>query len=256
MGYEYGNIAYQISDRSTIAVNFDYFDFEHSGFQSGKFNSYAIGFSYANKLTNNVSAGITIKRVLSKIEQLSAHAFAADIGLLYRIDYILNTKSVQGQLNLGTSLSNLGQKIEFFPGQGDPLPRFLRVGFAFDFNSKSRINTRLRKFGVLISFEYQNLLNEEENENIWEWGAGAELRVLEILSLRIGYHELLPKTKQTLIGKTLDTGTTYGFGLNLPIHYILKTIPPLRLQFDYASAPQNGWVERYEMFTFGVYWGS
>ena len=118
LGYEYGNIAYQISDRSTVAVNFDYFDFEHSGFQSGKSNSYAIGFSYANELTNNVSAGITIKRVLSKIEQLSAHAFAADIGLLYRIDNVLNTKSVQGQLNFGASLSNLGQKIEFFPMAG------------------------------------------------------------------------------------------------------------------------------------------
>jgi len=137
------------------------------------------------------------------------------------------------------------------------LPRFLRVGFALDLTSKGRAETgQHRRFGMLISFEYQNLLNEQENENIWEWGAGAELRVLEILSLRIGYHERLPKTKQTFIGKTLDTGTTYGFGLNLPIHHILKTIPPLRLHFDYASAPQNGWVERYEIFTLGVNWGS
>ena len=249
LNYEYGNIAYQINSRSAISVNFSYVAFKPASFQPEDRSSYATGVSYASKLTTNLFAGITVKRVSSKIEQLSAHAFVADIGLLYRIDNVLNTQTVQGQVHLGASLSNVGQKIEFFAGQGEPLPRFLRIGFAFDLNSKSRINTGLRRFGVLLSFEYQNLLNEQENENIWEWGAGAEFRIIEILSLRIGYHERLPKTKQTFIGKTLDTGMTYGAGLNIPI-------PPLTLQFDFASAPQNGWVERYEMFTFGVNWGS
>ena len=79
---------------------------------------------------------------------------------------------------------------------------------------------------MLVSLEYQNLLNEDENENIWEWGAGVELRFLDVMSFRTGYHERHPKTARTFVGKTLETGITYGFGVNLPIHHIFWTIPP------------------------------
>jgi hypothetical protein len=68
----------------------------------------------------------------------------------------------------------------------------------------------------------------------------------------LGYHERHPKTRATLLGKTLETGAV-GFGLNLPLHKF-NTSLPLVLQFDFASAPQNGFVEDYQMYTFAVSW--
>lgn len=162
-----------------------------------------------------------------------------------------NIRSTEGKLNIGASLSNLGQKAEFFEGQADPLPQFLRLGFAYEILSRrSWAETGFPNLAALISFEYQNLLNEE---NIWEWGGGVELRFLEIVAFRLGYHERHPKTQATLIGKTLETGGTIGFGLNLPLNKF-NTPLPLALQFDFASAPQNGFVEDYQMYTFAVNW--
>lgn len=255
LNYEYGTLAYQINPRSAVAANFSYVDFGRSTFESIHMYSYAIGVSYGVALIRNVALGFTLKRISQKLGQASANSFAADFGVLYRIQDVLNTRSSQGQLNLGVSLSNIGEKVELFKGQADPLPQFLRVGFAYEMTSrKTWADTEWPNLAMLISFEYQNLLNEQENENIWEWGAGVELRFLEIISFRVGYHERHPKTNQTFIGKTLETGMTAGAGVNLPIYRIFKMSQHLILQFDFASAPQGGWVEDYQMYTFAVNW--
>lgn len=252
LNYEYGTIGYQSNARSAIAANFSYVDFgpcmplpEHSF-------SYSLGVSIAHLLAKGVIAGITIKRITQKRPPASDNAFAVDFGLLYQIKNVLSTNASQGQLNLGASLSNLGEKAGFFEGQEDPLPQFLRVGFAYQASSRTTWGeTGLSNLAALFSFEYQNLLNEIEaiDENIWEWGGGVELRLLELIALRLGYHERHPVTRQTLIGKTFETGGTFGLGLNLPLEKLGASLP-LRLQFDYAKAPQNGLVDDYEMYTF------
>ncbi len=65
-----------------------------------------------------------------------------------------------------------------------------------------------------------------------------------IRSVSVGYQERHPKTRATLLGKTLETGATFGFGLNLPLRKF-NTSLPFVLQFDFASAPQNSFVEDY-----------
>ncbi|NIR47433.1 MAG: hypothetical protein GWN55_01495, partial [Phycisphaerae bacterium] len=75
---------------------------------------------------------------------------------------------------------------EFIEGQGDPLPHLLRLGVAYEFASqKTSSDTDLPVAEMLLSFEYQNILNSDDN--IWEWGAGAELKMLGIAVARVGY---------------------------------------------------------------------
>jgi hypothetical protein len=253
LNYEYGAIGYQSNAHSAIAANFSYVDFgprmplpEHS-------YSYSLGVSIAHLLAKGFAAGITIKRITQKRPPASDNAFAVDFGLLYQIKNVLNTNASQGQLNFGASLSNVGEKTEYFEDQGTPLPRVLRAGFVYQANSRTIWGeTGLSNFTVLFSFEYQNFLNEETeatDENIWEWGGGVELRLLELIAFRLGYHERHPITKQTFIGKTFETGGTFGFGLNLPFKKLRASLP-LVLQFDYAKAPQNGFVDDYQIYTF------
>jgi hypothetical protein len=253
LNYEQAALAYQLNARSGLAINYTYVDFGYPSFAPGEHEySGAWGASYAMHVFNGLSAGLTLKRVSQKFSQ-SAHALAADLGALYQWQDFLQAQAWQSQLNFGASLSNLGEKVEFFEGQADPLPRILRLGAATQVTSQSKWDaTGLHYAGMLVSFEYQNLLNDKDvnGEKIWEWGAGAELQFVEMIFLRLGYHKRLPKSNRTFIGKTFETGPTFGFGFHLPFHSVFKLSRPLSLQFDFASAPQGGWVERYNMFTF------
>ncbi len=252
LNYEYGSIGYQINARSAFAANFGYVNFGRGMPLSERSYSYSLGLSFVYLLAKDFTAGITLKRIAQKRPPASDNALAIDLGLLYQIKDVFNTSASLGQLNLGASLSNLGEKAGYFEGQENPLPQFLRAGFVYQASSRTTCGeTGLSNLAVLLSFEYQNLLKETEaiDENVWEWGGGVELRVLELIALRLGYHERHPITKQNLIGKTFETGTTFGFGLNLPLSK-LGTSLPLTLQFDYAKAPQNSLVDDYQMYTF------
>ncbi|MGI0014082.1 MAG: PorV/PorQ family protein [Nitrososphaera sp.] len=252
--FELFALAYQLGTRSTLAAHYIYVDYGYVGDLPNHTYVYTIGATYAAQINKQLSSGLTLKRISQELLR-SAHSLAVDVGVLYQWQDFLRAQCCQSQLNFGTSLSNLGQKAEFFAGQTDPLPQFLRVGLASSLRSRATwAETELSRVGMLISFEYQKLLNDKEK--VWEWGTGIELQFLEMMHFRVGYHKRLPQTNRTAIGKTLETGTTYGFGFNMPVDQIFKIAQPFTLQFDFASTPQGGWVKRYDMFTFKVGFGA
>ena len=241
--FEYFALAYQFSTRSTLAAHYTYVDYGAVGGDLPDHTySYTLGATYAVQINKHLSTGLTLKRVSQELFR-SAHSLAVDVGVLYQWQNFLRAPFCRNQLNLGASLSNWGQKAEFFKGQADPLPQFLRIGMTSSLKSHAKwAETRLSRAGVLISFEYQKLLNDKEK--IWEWGTGIEVQFLEMMHFRLGYHKRFPQTNRTAIGKTLETGATYGFGFNMPVDQIFKLARPFTFQFDFASAPQGGWVER------------
>jgi hypothetical protein len=251
LNFEHFALAYQLNTRSTLAAHYTYVDYgPAAGGLPDHTYSYSLGVTYAAQINQHLSTGLTLKRISQELFR-PAHSLAVDLGVLYKWQNFLRTQFCQSQLNFGASLSNLGQKAEFFEGQADPLPQFLRVGLASSLLSRATwAETGLSRAGILISFEYQKLLNDKEK--IWEWGTGIEVQFLEMMYFRLGYHKRFPQTNRTAIGKTFETGATYGFGFNLPVDQIFKIARPFTLQFDFASAPQGGWVERYNMFTLGT----
>ncbi|MDZ7343259.1 MAG: PorV/PorQ family protein [candidate division KSB1 bacterium] len=253
--FEHFALAYQLGTRSTLAAYYTYVDYGYVADLPDHSYNYTLGATYAAQINQELSAGLTLKRVSQELLQSTAHSLAVDLGVLYQWQDFLRAQACQSQMNFGVSLSNLGQKAEFFEGQADPLPQFLRVGLASNLKSSATwAETGLSRAGVLISFEYQKLLNDEEK--IWEWGTGIEAQFLEMMHFRLGYHKRFPQINRTAIGKTFETGATYGFGFDIPFHEVFKIAAPLTFQFDFASAPQGGWVERYEMFTFAMGFGS
>ncbi|MGH7492590.1 MAG: PorV/PorQ family protein [bacterium] len=204
LNYEQAALAYPLNARSALAIDYTYVDFGYPSFDPEEHQySYALGASYAIQVFRNLSAGLTLRRISQELI-LSEHAFAVDLGALYQWQNFWQAPAWQSQLNFGASLSNLGEKVEFFEGQADPLPRFLRLGVASQVMSQSKWNeTGLHYAGMLVSFEYQNLLNDHDvnGEKIWEWGAGAELQFVEMVHLRLDYHKRLPQTNRTAIGR-------------------------------------------------------
>ena len=83
----------------------------------------ALTFSYADRITESLSAGINGKLIRLVLGHESASSYALDFGVQYRLalDAIPTT--------LGVVIQNVGPGISFVDeNQPDPLPRFLRLG--------------------------------------------------------------------------------------------------------------------------------
>jgi len=94
-----------------------------SGAPTGNYSSYysAYNLSYGRSFANQFSAGVTGKWINAKIEDVSANAFAADLGGMYR---------VSDRLTLGSVLANMGSKLKFL-NQSDSLPLAFHLGAAY-----------------------------------------------------------------------------------------------------------------------------
>ena len=85
--------------------------------------NFVMTFSYANRITESLSAGINGKLIRMVLGDVSGSSYALDLGAQYRLalDSIPTT--------LGVVIQNVGPGISFSDeGHADPLPRFLRLG--------------------------------------------------------------------------------------------------------------------------------
>src|SRR5204863_9192774 len=89
-----------------------------SDFQS-RYGSY--NFAYGQTLGEKLSLGVTGKWINAKIDDVSANAYAADFGSMYKMS---------PRLTLAATLLNVGTKLKFL-NEGDNLPMAFRAGAAF-----------------------------------------------------------------------------------------------------------------------------
>jgi hypothetical protein len=191
---------------------------------TGEFFSYqdlAFGVSYARKLTDRFSFGISGKFVSQTIYRLNASAIAFDVGTLYQIPGTA--------LRLGMSLTNFGTKMQFtgdnlereididpsMPGKTDRVTGFLRterwdlplsfkVGLAYDFRAGESLRLTVGADAVT------------PNDNREYLNTGGELAYNEFLFLRFGFK-----------GYNMDNpegGFSYGGGIDLPIGSNIRAI--------------------------------
>lgn len=92
----------------------------NNGMQTVGSYEYSLDLHYSRKLHENLSGGITIKYIYSKIlegmiinglEMAPASVFAGDLSLFYKNDITINEKPAM--LSMGINLSNLGNKITY-----------------------------------------------------------------------------------------------------------------------------------------------
>lgn len=195
MHYEHFSIVHPFSSRSATStkkgIGFslqylgsgDIAGTNDTGAPTGDFSSYyaAYNLAYGQQLSDKLAVGLTGKMINAKIDDVSASAFAADFGGLYR----MNPK-----LTFAGSLVNVGSKLKFID-QGDSLPLAFHVAAAYRPKKQWLMTGEgvYRKTG-LASAHF-----------------GGEWRPLEAVAVRAGY-----KT-DTLDGLSAVAGVTAGLGL-------------------------------------------
>jgi hypothetical protein len=153
-----------------------------SGNPTGDFSSYyaAYDLAYGRSLSEQLALGLTAKIIHAKIDDMSASAYAVDLGSIYR---------VRPNFALAATLTNLGTPLKFFD-QGDSLPLEFHVGGGFEpsphwlFSAEGVVpKTGLASFHV-----------------------GGQWRPIEVLSLRTGYRTDTVKELSALAGYSLGVG--------------------------------------------------
>jgi len=179
-------------------------------------------------------------------------AMLFDIGAQYSANVILTGSSFHDELRGGVSLQNFGtdlragSMVPFDPQLVIPVPRYLRIGFAYRIERLPDRKDELIPFSMLVSGEYRNLLNpdpgQEDSRDFW--GFGTELSFFEIASARTGVY-IAPFDRW--YGRRGEASFRYGLGLNIPLRHIADI--PWLVSFDYSRIPiTNGFVGLHDSF--------
>lgn len=113
-GFSIANLGVSDMERRTQDTDLPVGYFEASNF--------AYGLSYARRVTDRLSLGVTGKSVSVNIDDVSGQAFAADLGFRYRPDVNLNFP-----IEVAAVVRNLGTKLKLGTGK-DPLPSAIVFG--------------------------------------------------------------------------------------------------------------------------------
>jgi len=154
---------------------------DNQGTFSSHFASYNL--SYGQTLNEKLAVGLTGKLINAKIDDVSANAYAADLGALYKANE---------KVQLGATVVNMGTPLKFL-SEGDSLPMAFKVGGACQPNAR-----------YLVSAE-----GVYEKNGLASFHTGAEWRPMEIVSLRVGYRT------DTLKGLSPLAGFSTGLGLHV-----------------------------------------
>lgn len=170
-------------------------------------NNLAVGATYAKKLSDMFSMGITLKYINERLADYKNHTAAADLGFLYKTDF--------KDLKFAVAVQNFGGNSSL---KGD----FLPVTFNRDKNNiplgEYTVPTIFKMGLSIVPYKKDNhaILASVEldhpNDNAENYRIGAEYQFKELLTVRAGY-------QFNVAGMKLPT---FGFGLRARTgaHYI------------------------------------
>ncbi|MCR4663031.1 MAG: PorV/PorQ family protein [Endomicrobiaceae bacterium] len=194
--YSIGAINIPIKEKSGLNFSFCYFDMgsmdrtvEYDGgyISGGSFNAddKALNVAYGFKIGEDYSAGVSLKYIDQKIDDVSYSGFAASLSGLY---FISNTM----YLNLG--LNNLGPDVS-----GYSLPTNLYCSFVSPIGEKS--------MGIIQIDDYYN-------DEIIDFKIATETGFEDILFLRLGYNWVINKNYDGTNNDFINN-LTLGLGIKL-----------------------------------------
>jgi hypothetical protein len=222
--------------------------------------------SYANNVLDNLSIGVSIKffnhrssNTLGIVNETESNtSVLCDLGMLYSFPSLVRTNRIDGGLAIGASIQNLGsdykERNNSFSNLTTEfskiiLPRYLRVGFAFNFSFKG-YGQNSSNVDFLLTGEYKNLMNPmgqrpiknqfteifDEHDKRDYYGFGFEGTIWKLLSLRIGGYRIPEDSNQLF-----DRGKfyfRYGAGIDLPLRRAGIELP-VNIKIDYTFIPAN-----------------
>lgn len=234
----------QMQGQGTIAVTSDSPDVLR---EESLGTNFALTFSYADRITESLSAGINGKMIRMVLGRESGSSYAVDLGVQYLLPFNLIPTTV------GAAIQNIGPGISFIDeNQADPLPRFLRVGTSMTlyrdkFNNHVRLVSGITAYIDKLAENEDELavdlerLNAERKEKLtraqllsdrgvgiraFEWrhlqkNLGLEAWIGGLLALRVGY-----KAEPGINLPDLTDHITYGIGVQVYLFNVDLTYGP------------------------------
>lgn len=206
----------------------------------------ALTFTYADRITNSLAAGINGKMIRMVLGRESGSSYAVDLGIQYLLPFDLMPTT------LGFVIQNVGPGISFIDeNQADPLPRMLRVGTSTSlyrdrFNHLRFVSGLTAYIDKLAEDEVElqadlERLNADRTEKLteeqllsdrgvglraFEWrhlqkNLGLEYWLGNLLSLRVGY-----KSEPGINLPDIMDHFTYGIGVKVYLFNIDITYGP------------------------------
>jgi hypothetical protein len=211
-------------------------------------NTIIIGFagSPIKGLSVGASAKIFNKRrtssfgVSNSLESNSPFLF--DLGILYSFNSFISSDSYTDQLNIGCAFQNFGtdyEQNEHIYNQGFAkvkLPRFARIGFAYNANMVLGAKVRA-KTNLIFSGEYKNLLNPGSSEGSRRdyWSFGVQAGLFKTVYLRLG---AVNSPEKNILYDSKKFLFRYGAGINIPFVGSLFGLP-VDIEFNYSLIEIN-----------------
>jgi len=226
----WGNFGVSVTtlDYGTMDVTTEYFP-EGTG-EKFSASSYAFGLSYARNITEDFTAGITIKYISELIFNSSANGFAFDVGTIFNTPFY-GIKFSSIITNFGPKLQMTGEDL-LIRHDSDPTRNGNNATVdAYYKTDKFELPLKLQ---IGLSKDFQFLENQRltvavdathANDNAEYINVGGELALFdELFFLRGGYKALFLKDSQE--GLTLGVGLNYALGV-------------FSIGFDYAFQEYN-----------------
>lgn len=156
--------------------------YDVAGVATGDLSAYSfmVNLGYSQRLTETFSAGIAVKPVFEKLDNLEASTVTFDLGLMAEF----------GQFSVGAQYANLGGKLKYVTEEIS-LPATMRLGVSY------------RTFGSSSMISLAG--NKEQGEGV-SLGAGFEYAYNSILTFRAGYGGSLEQTATSADGMSLGLG--------------------------------------------------
>jgi len=147
---EQGNFAFALNDRMTMGASVTYVNYgtvegyDASGAATGDLTVYDMtgGLSMGYQVSDAFSIGVTGKYITQKLDEYSASAFAADLGVKYRFS----------RVTLAAAVTNVGSKMTF-DQEAENLPGAVRFGVAvrpFDAPVETSLDFEQRFYGDFL----------------------------------------------------------------------------------------------------------
>lgn len=165
----FGVISFGLSDitadRDLLPPDLAYLQIDKQTSSTYSFRDIAVILSYARKVTDVLSLGVNFKYLHERIDDLSANAFAIDLGANYKVTNFWS---------LGARLSNLGSDIKYYD-ISSPIPLLFSIGTSFQYTYQGSFTGKL-----FIDFVQPQDLTQL-------FFAGIELGAWNMFFLRAGY---------------------------------------------------------------------
>jgi hypothetical protein len=218
------------ANRDLLPANLSYLQIDQQTSSTYNYNDMELIVSFARHVTEALSLGINVKFLNETIDDMSASAFAVDLGSNYRITDFWD---------IGASMTNLGSDIKYYD-ISSPIPLTFSVGTSFHHKFSDELGGAL----------YLDVIQPQDLSQLFY--TGIDISVIDMIDLRAGYKFNYSGTKDagnSLRGPISTTieGFSAGIGANVKL-------ADYGLRFDY-SFTQMSILNNVHRFTLSFNWG-